>query len=51
MEGAGRGGLESGRFEIHTGEFGLHLVLRDGTPDGQAQKRSHGSVLAICCRR
>jgi hypothetical protein len=28
-------------FEIHAGELGLHLALH-ATPDGQAQKSSHG---------
>jgi len=37
----GHGGLESGRFETHAGEFCLHLALH-GTPDGRAQKSSHG---------
>ena len=39
--GTGHVGLESGRHEIHTGKFGFHLALH-GTPDGRAQKSSHG---------
>jgi hypothetical protein len=36
----GHVGLESGRFEVHNGKFGLYLA--HGTPDSQAQKSSHG---------
>ena len=48
VESAGRGGtglvgLESGRPEIRTSEFGLHLALH-GTPDGRAQKVVMGSA-------
>ena len=41
QRGTGHVRLESGRFEIHTGKFGFHLALH-GTPNGWAQKSSHG---------
>ena len=46
VESTGQGGtghvrLESGRLEIHTGKFGFYLALH-GTPNGRAQKSSHG---------
>ena len=39
--GTGHAGLESGRLEIHTAELRFHLTVHR-TPDGRAQKSSHG---------